>query len=255
MKHLSLLVACALAGVAAVPACTTTKVVAPADNGAPKNDAGGAQTGEEEGGAGGRQCTAARDQLLVPVAKVANAEVKVVSEADGVATIYVDASAGGFDQARRNPRVYITLAGKKVEVTDKDATSSSEWDLALKRQVIFTNSGDAGPGKGGGAMVAKDFDAVTAVDADAVEIVPESFFDEECNAKTDEISDPMTTFTGWYNYDQASMRASAKPGVTFIVKSATGVRHKVGIVSYTGKPDGSTDSPATGFFLLKVAEL
>lgn len=254
MKHLPLLIACALGGLVAAPACTTTKVVAPADDGTPENDAGGEEIGEEEGG-GGTQCTAARDQLLVPVAKVSTAEVKVVSETDGVRTIYVDASAGGFDQARRNPRVYITLAGEKVDVNDEDAPSSSAWDLALKRQVIFTNSGDAGPGKGGGAMIAKDFDAVTAADADAVELAAESFFDEECNARTDEISDPVTTFTGWYDYDQASMRASAKPGVTFIVKSASGVRHKVGIVSYTGKPDGSTDSPATGFFLLEVAQL
>jgi uncharacterized protein (UPF0335 family) len=253
IKRLFLLIACALAGLAAAPACTTTKVVAPAESGALDNDAGSEETGEE--GGGGTQCTTARDQLLVPIAKVATAEVKVVSEADGVKTIYVDASAGGFDQARRNPRVYITLAGEKVDVNDKDALSSSEWDLAFKRQVIFTNSGDAGPGKGGGAMITKGFDAVTAADADAVVIAPESFFDAECNAKTDPISDPVTTFTGWYDYDQASMRASAKPGVSFIVKSAAGVRHKVGIVSYTGKPDGSTDSPATGYFLLKVAQL
>jgi hypothetical protein len=238
---------------AAVPACSSKTTTSPGtSSGAPATD-GGAE--EDAGQSGGTQCTAARDQLLVPVAKVGAGEVKVVSETGGVTTIYVDASAGGFDQARKNPRIYITLAGARVDVTDKDAPASTEWDLALKRQVIFTNSGDAGVGKGGGVMVSKDFDAVTAADADAATIVPESFFDEECNAKKDEIEDPMTSFTGWYDYDQSTMKASAKKGVSFIVKSAAGARYKVGIVSYTGKPDGTTTAPATGFFLLKVAKL
>lgn len=234
---------------AATVACTTKTVVQQA----PTTDAGGSSGGEDSDAGGGTQCTTARDQLLVPVAKTATAEVKVVSEAGGVTTIYVDGSAGGFDQARRNPRVYITLAGTRVDVTDKDAPNSTEWDLALKRQVIFTNSGDAGVGKGGGGIVNKDFDAITAADADKAK--PEAFFDADCNAQKDEISDPQTSFTGWYDYDQTTMKASAKSGVAFVVKSAAGELYKVGIISYTGKPDGSTDAPSTGFFLLKVAKL
>jgi hypothetical protein len=235
----------------AVPACSTTTVVTTMTG-----DGGGSV---EDGGApqdsGGGQCTAARAQLLVPVAKVSTAEVKLVSSADGVTTIYVDASAGGFDQARKSPRVYITLAGARVDVSDEDAPTSSAWDLALKRQVLFTNGGDTGPGKGGGAIVEKDFDTVTAADAISTPPALESLFDEECNAKKDQIGDPQTSFTGWYDYDPSTMKASARAGVSFIVKSAAGVLHKVGIVSYTGKPDGTTSSPATGFFLLKVSPL
>lgn len=254
MKHLIFTIACAPLALAVLPACSSTTVTTSpgASSGAPETDAGAEG---DAAGSGGTQCTAARDQLLVPVAKVSTGEVKVVSEQGGVATIYVDASAGGFDQARKNPRAYIRLAGSRVEVTDKDAPTSGDWDLALKRQVIFTNSGDAGKGRGGGAMIAKDFDEVTAADADSAKIEAESFFDAECNAKTDEIEDPQTTFTGWYDYDPSTMKASARKGVSFIVKGAAGARYKVGIVSYTGKPDGTTTSPSTGFYLLKVAAL
>lgn len=252
MRHLFLAIACAPLALAALPACSSTTTAPEATDGAPAADA---SAEEDAGTSGGTQCTAARDLLLVPVPKVSTGEVKVVSETNGVATIYVDASAGGFDQARKNPRVYITLAGARVDITDKDAPTSTQWDLALKRQVIFTNSGDAGPGKGGGVIVEKDFDAVTAADSDAAKISPERLFDQECNARKDEIGDPVTSFTGWYDYDQATSKASARKGVSFIVKSAAGVRYKVGIVSYTGKPDGTTSAPATGFFLLKVAQL
>lgn len=235
-----------MSGAVMSSACTTRTVIQDTHADAGTTDGGGG---------GGTQCTAARDQLLVPVATVSTGEVSVVSESGGVRTIYVDGSAGGFDQARKKPRVYVTLTGERVDVTDKTAPSSSDWDVAFKRQVIFTNSGDAGPGRGGGYLVTKDFDAVTAADIDESKAKAETFFDADCNAIKDEIEDPVTSFTGWYDYDQSTMKASAKKGVTFIVKSAAGEIHKVAIVSYTGKPDGSTTSPATGFFLLKVAKL
>lgn len=240
----SVVIACSALTVGLLPACSSTTPVSGSDAG----------TSGTSGGSG-TQCTQARDTLLVPVDKVSAGAVKVVSQTDGVTTIYVDASAGGISEARKNPRVYITLDGNLTQVTDKEAPASGDWDLALKRVVIFTNSGDAGPGQGGGAIVPKDFDAVTVADADAATIAPESFFDAECTAKTDEIQDPQTSFTGWYDYDQATMKASAKKGVTFLVKSAAGTRYKVGIVSNTGKPDGTTTAPSTGFYLLKVAPL
>jgi hypothetical protein len=246
MKAFSWLIACVPLTVGVLPACSSTTLASGSD--------GGTSSGTS-GAPGGSQCTQARDQLLVPVDKVSTAQVKVVSQTDGVTTIYVDASAGGISEARKNPRVYITLDGNPAQVTDKEAPASGDWDLALKRVVIFTNGGDAGPGQGGGAIVRKAFDAVTAADADAAPIAPESFFDADCNSKTDEIQDPQTAFTGWYDYDGATMKASAKKGVTFIVKSAAGVRYKVGVVSNTGKPDGTMTAPATGFYLLKVAPL
>ncbi len=157
-------------------------------------------------------------------------------------------------EAAKSPRIYIKLSGEAVAVNDNDAFSSAEWDLALKRVDIFTNGGDAGPGKGGGILVPKDFDEVTAADADAAKIAAEKFFEGDCVGRKDEAQFIITTFSGWYNY-QVGAGPSVKPSTAFIVRGADGTsRYKVGIKSYTGQPDGGTGK-STGMFLLKVAKL
>lgn len=200
------------------------------------------------------QCSAAREQLIPSVAKVATAEVKVISTQGGVTTIYVDASAGGVNLARANPHVYITMAGERVDVSDTDALQSTAWDLALKRTLVFTNSGDGGKGNGGGVLVDKAFDAVTAADLDAVTISPEAFFDQDCQPKRDQIGAAVTSFTGWYDYDQATNIPTPNARLSFAVKSAAGERYVVGIASFQAKSDGS-EGTATGFYLLKVKKL
>ncbi len=239
----------------AFPAPSPDASVAATDSG---SDAG---SSEPDGGTPGpapeapEECTAARKTFLGPVAKVSTGEVTVVGTENGVMTLYVDASAGGGTQSASNPRVYITLSGARVNINDNEAFTSSNWDLALKRVDIFTNSGDAGPGKGGAAVVTKAFENVTASDADKAEIGAEDFFDEECNGRRDEASFIITTFSGWYDYAVGG-GPSVRPNQTFIVRGADGTsRYKVGIVSYTGKSDGSTDGQATGRFLLKAAAL
>lgn len=240
----------------AISACSATTTV-PATNNSGAMDDGGTSTADDDSGipAGGTQCTAARKTHLVPVTKVSNGEVKVISTTDGVATLYVDASAGGTTEASRNPRVYIKLTGERVDVNDEEAFSSPDWDLAFKRVDIFTNGGDAGPGKGGAAMVSKDFDDVTAADADSVTIATEQFFDEECVGRKDEAQFIVTTFSGWYEYAVGG-GPTVKTGVSFIVRGADGSsRYKVGIVSYNGTSNGGTDGRTTGRFILKVAAL
>jgi hypothetical protein len=181
--------------------------------------------------------------------------VKVVSTEGGVTTLYVDASAGGATEAAKSPRLYIKLTGERVDIDDNAAFTSADWDLALKRVDIYTNSGDAGPGKGGAVQLSKDFDAVTAADADSATIAPEKFFDENCVGQKDEASFIITTFSGWYNY-AVGAGPSVKPNVSYVVLGADGTsRYKVGVVSYTGKNDGSTDGQATGRYILKVAAL
>jgi len=257
MNRVLLLVACAPLALAALPACSSTTTTTPsAGSSGTTGDAGGPSAEEDSGApAGGTQCTAARKTHLVPIAKVSTGEVKVVSTADGVTTLYVDASAGGAMEAAKSPRVYIKLTGEKVAIDDDEAFDSIEWDLALKRVDVYTNGGDAGPGKGGAARIQKDFDDVTVADADAAEIEPEKFFDEECVGRKDEAEFIVTSFSGWYDYTVGA-GPSVKPGVSFIVRGADGTsRYKLGFVSYTGTSAGGTDGPATGRFIVKVAAL
>lgn len=255
---------------AAIPACTTTTSQAPgaigedadgttpADGETPDGETPDGETpdkGDPKDPVDDAQCTAARRSHLVPIAEVSTAEVKVLSTADGVTTLYVDASAGGVVEAAKNPRVYIKLTGEKIEVTDEEAFDSTAWDLALKRVDLYTNGGDAGPGKGGAVLVAEDFDDVTAADADAATIESETFFDEECNGIKDQASFIVTTMSGWYDYAVGG-GPSVKQGHSFIIRGADGAsRYKLGIVSYTGTSDGKTDGLANGRFIIKVAPL
>jgi hypothetical protein len=65
----------------------------------------------------------------------------------------------------------------------------------------------------------------------------------------------VTTLGGWYDY-AVGAGPSVKAGVSFVVLGADGTtRYKVRFVSYTARPDGSTNGQATGFFILEVARL
>lgn len=234
-------------------ACSSKTETTP--GGTPTADGGDTDAGTAEGGSAGSQCTAARESSLKPIDKVSTGAVSIVSEDGGSKVIYVDGSAGGTQNASRNPAVYINLeSGSRIDVTDKSALESTEWDLSLKRTIIYTNSGDGGPGTGGAARLTKAFDDVTAAEGT---MQTEKFFDEECNALLDQANFLTTTFSpDWYDYDQtAPIPVTPKPNVTYVVSGGTGKKYKVAIESYKGKPDGTQTSPSGGYFLLRVAPL
>jgi hypothetical protein len=184
-------------------------------------------------------CSSARETALKPIDAVSKGTV--TSLASG--TYVIDASAGGFDVAATNPWIYVSLeTGMRVEVTDKQAFASSDWDLGLKRAVIRTNDGDSGPGGGGAQFLpGKPFDAVTK--ADATKLATEVWFDADCNPKVDATGAIQSTFDGWYDYAMSTMVVTPKSG-TWIVRTAKGALYKLEIQDYYSKPDGSTG--ATG---------
>ena len=252
MKSLSLLVVLGALG-ASFMACSKDDPPVIGVSAGDAGDTDGGTTGE--GGSAGSQCTAAREATLKPIDKVATQAVSIVEEAGGATLLYVDGSAGGTQNASRNPYVYINLETlSKVDVTDKSALESTDWDLAIKRTIIFTNGGDGGPGQGGAARVGKDFADVTS--ADGAKMETEKFFDEECNAILDQANFLTTTFSpDWYTYDEANNGVIPVTGLTHVVTGGTGKKYKVAIESYTGKPDGTTTSPSGGYFLLRIAPL
>lgn len=236
-------------------ACSSSDPAATAEAGAP-------ETGAPEGGAvedapSGGQCTSARETLLKPVDKVSTGAVSIVSDVGGVKTLYVDASAGGLAGADARPYVYVDLgAGTRVALTDKTATRSTDWDLAIKRVTLFSNSGDAGSGSGGAVPIKKAFAAVTDAEVLAAAPAAESFFDADCVAKVDQVQSVQTSFTGWYLYDQSTMIPTPDPSFTVVVRGGTGRLYKVGIKAYDGLPDGgSRGNVSTGEYLLQVKEV
>jgi hypothetical protein len=192
-------------------------------------------------GGSGSLCSAARDQALGPIDTASVGDVKVLSTSGSAQTLYIDASAGGFMEQKKNPWVYLSLkTGAKVAVSDVASFTSTEWDLAIKRPLLRTNSGDGGLGQGGAAFLdGKAFADVTAADAASAGLKPEVWFDAECNLNMDPTGAIVTTFDGWYDYDASTNGLTPHPG-TFIVRGGDGGLYKVGILNYYTNPDGTT---------------
>lgn len=215
----------------------------------------GTGTGGSTGGSGGgTSCTSARNALLNPVGKLTTGTVEVLEALPSSTTILVNASAGGFNQAAANPYVYVKLSDtSRVDVTDPAAFDSSDWDLALKRDVIRTNSADSGPGQGGAARVSgKTFDQVTLTDASSFDV--DEFLDEQCNSAVDATGKPITAFKDWYNYDESTMYVTPK-SLIWVVKAANGTSfYKLEILDYYALADGGTGT-AGAFYRIRVAAL
>ncbi len=219
------------------------------------NEAGQAGAGGSVAGAGagGKACAAEADALLKPIDATSTGDVVTVSSDATSKTLFVDASAGGAAEAASHPRVYLSLStGARVEVTDLTSSSSTAWDLALKRPILFTNGGQGGPGQGASRFVAgKAFDAVTS--ADAGTLASEEFLSVDCVPNLDATGAVRTSFDGWYDYDQATNSVTPKPGV-WVVKGGNGATYKVQVLGYYANPDGSVGA-AGGRYLLRVGAL
>ena len=122
-------------------------------------------------------------------------------ELSGVFTTVIDASAGGGAEQANNPFVYLDLDGEegavKVEIDDVASFTSTEWDIALKRFVIRSNSGDFGFG---------DEEVVTAPGEEigtGTDVPSESFADDDwtgegCALVQDSTGGLRTRFSNWY---------------------------------------------------------
>lgn len=202
---------------------------------------------------GGVSCTAALDQMLKPIKMVSTGAVTLISDMNGVKTIYVDATAGGISVQDSFPRVYVRLdTGARVDVDDVAARTSPDWDLAFKRPIIFTNGGVVATGQGGAGVVQKAFDSVTSADIPGT-FPREAMVDMDCNPQTDPTGAPKTTFSDWYGYNM--MMVAPKPNWTYVVKGGSGKVYKVGILSYYGTPQGGLTGGNSAQYIIKAAAL
>ena len=246
-----ILAACVLIG------CSSSPLEPASAGGAPS--AGTAGTAGSAGASGSgtpfvNGCSAARAQLLGAVATVSAGRVELVSERDGVKTLYVDATAGGQNGVTTHPWTFIALGdGTKAAVDDVTSLESTGWDLAFKRALIYSNGGEGGPGDGAAAFLDKDFAQVTSADLIGVDFISEKFFDDDCNPFIDITGAAATSFSTWYDYDSASHVLSPVPG-TWLVRGATGSYFKLRFESYYATPSGGMGSTA-GAYLLQIGAL
>lgn len=228
-------------------ACSSASESPPADSSTP--DDGGLPDSSSV------TCAEARSQLLGAIDAVAAGNVTVIGSSSGVTTLYVDASAGGVAGASTSAWSFISLeTGAKVAVTDKSSLTSTAWDLAFKRPVIYTNSGDGGPGQGAAALIPKSFANVTAADATGATLQTEKFFDAQCTPKMDAAGSVQTTFSSWYDYNVATHALTPAAG-TWLVRGGTGKLYKLEIQTYYANPDGTVGTGGGGTYALKLGAL
>ena len=138
---------------------------------------------------------------------------------DGVVSFTLDASVGGIANAPAAAWVYLDVdAFTIVDLTDRDAATSDQWDIAFKRAEIRINSGDSGPGNWMMIAVADtSFDDVAAPDP-AAGWRTDSFVDpDDCSIATYGMGEPETAFAQWYTYDFETHGVSAPEGTIFVL--------------------------------------
>jgi hypothetical protein len=234
------------------------------DDGGGSGGAGGAASakggssgasGATHSGGNGSGCSAALRQAITLVDKVTPGNVTLLSDTAGEKLIYVDASTGGIGGQDIQPWVYLSLrTGKRVDLTDLEALTSTAWDLALKRAVLRTNSGDSGPGAGGALSIMQSYTKLSVANTAALTLEVETWFDSDCTLLTDATGSVLTTFGGWSLYDETTHQLSPAPW-PYVVRGADGALYKLAILDYYSKPDGTTGASDGGHYKLRAAAL
>ncbi len=201
------------------------------DDGGSGDDDGGSAVDGGGGYGGGPDASAgcvATDVLpneWRPIASVSAGALTATPGKDRTDAV-VDATAG--DVPADNPYIYVDLAtGTKVEITDVDALTSSEWDLAFERSSIRANGGDSGPGDVAVAVVEGAFDDVTEAPKDG-EFATDDWVSDDCQYQSIPGTEPNTAIGEWYDYDIKTHQLTPKEQV-YVVRSHGGDLFKLGI--------------------------
>lgn len=164
--------------------------------------------------------------------KISDGEVSTSTDgADFVTT--VDARAGGYSNASRNPWVYVKFArdgATRVDIDDEAALESQEWHMSLRRYIVRLNSGDSGPSCVAAATLRGDYASVDAVPDDA-EFVEEDFYTDECAIVEDASGlpgSPAVAMGAWWSYGSCT-ETTDKP---FLLKLEDGSVIKLVIEAY-----------------------
>lgn len=174
----------------------------------------------------------------------------------------MDASAGGYADAAKNPWVYVrfTATGaERVDIDDETALEDMTWDMALHRYVLRLNGGSSGPScVGAAAMLGFEYADLSSV-PDGVSFQPDSFYTDDCTFINDSSGlegSPQVALSQWWEYPGCV----ATTGTPFLVQQADGSVLKLVVESYydqgqdTCNSTGSTNGSG-GYFTLRWAYL
>lgn len=168
--------------------------------------------------------------LYRPLPKVAATNVEMTTT-DGVTSGTIDATAGGFAMAADNPYIYVNLkTGAKVPVSDIDARTNTDWDIAFKRSSPRLNGGDSGAGgRTSVAVPATTLAEVTAGPATGYQA--DDFTTADCKMISLPAGEPMSAFGEWYDYTMNGSMVTPKPEV-HVIERPDGTRTALRLISY-----------------------
>ncbi len=116
---------------------------------------------------------------------------------------------------------FFSLENNAVVPSSDSATN--KWDIAFRGTSIITNSGNSGPGNGGGFVFTGLFDDLKTIPADST-------------FKTDNAPSAYAITSGsnkgWYIYNAPVNLITPIPGRVLVIRTATGKYAKVEILNY-----------------------
>lgn len=123
--------------------------------------------------------------------------------------------------------VYLSFAKGGV-VAIGDPQTSDEWDLALQRTVIQTNSGTSGMALGGARLSTSTYEETTS--SPTIGFSVDTMIPAPGPPGSGEVSGHLLMNT-WYDYDELSHKVTTK-GETYLVRTALGDYGKFQILYY-----------------------
>ena len=186
--------------------------------------------------------------------EVSPAEITDESEDDGSYFYHIDTTGGGLQPTQSYVYARFVDNGlEKVEISDEEAFTSIDWDIALRRFVIRVNSGVSGPScvTVGQSAEGTLFDDLTEVPND-LEFVEESYFDDQCTFVSGHpfFPTPDTQTVSFWEYPVGCVQMT---GQVFVLSLANGRYVKLEVASYyepaeqtTCNETGEVSAPTSG---------
>lgn len=163
----------------------------------------------------------------------------------------LDASAGGYGNETTHAWTYMkfTASGaQKVELTDEEALTSMDWDLAARRFIIRLNGGSSGPSCVGAAVMGQGYTYEDLASVpDGISYATDDFYTDDCGFVNDSSGlegSPQVVLSPWWEYPGCV----ATTGQPFLIQLADGTVVKFRVESYydEGQEDCNNTGMATG---------